>query len=97
MKLSDKLAALEEEEAHTSASSRPPAPGTVRRQTRPTNSTTASANRARQSAASWHASKRKVRELVLSEVAPKASGLSETALSAEVKTALDKILQREDV
>jgi len=38
-----------------------------------------------------------VRELVLSEVAPKATGLSETALAGEVKTALDKILQREDV
>ena len=98
MKLSDKLAALEEEE-HASASSRSSAPGTVRRQSRTTssNTETGATTRARQSAASWHASKRKVRELVLSEVAPKASGLSETALSAEVKTALDKILQREDV
>ena len=96
MKLSDKLAALEEEEI-ASTSSRSSAPGTVRRQSRTTNSATTGATRGRQSAASWHASKRKVRELVLSEVAPKASGLSEAALSAEVKTALDKILQREDV
>ena len=95
MKLSDKLAALEEQE-QTSSSSLPQAPGTVRRQTRPAAAT--GATRARQgSTASWQASKRKVRELVLSEVAPKATGLSETALAAEVKTALDKILQREDV
>ena len=95
MKLSDKLAALEEQEA-ASTSSRSPAPGTARRQSRTPEATGSS--RARQSsAASWHASKRKVRELVLAEVAPKASGMSENALAAEVKTALDKILQREDV
>jgi pilus assembly protein CpaF len=97
VKLSDKLAALEEEEQSASASSRPQPPGTVtRRQSRPTSTATA---RPRQgsSTASWQASKRKVRELVLSDVAPKATGLSESALAAEVKTALDKILQREDV
>ncbi|MDQ4091838.1 MAG: CpaF family protein, partial [Actinomycetota bacterium] len=42
-------------------------------------------------------SKRKVRELVLAEVAPKVSGLSGDGLAAEVKTALDQIIQREDV
>jgi pilus assembly protein CpaF len=42
-------------------------------------------------------SKRKVRELVLAEVAPKVSGLSEDALANEVKSALDGILAREDV
>jgi pilus assembly protein CpaF len=96
VKLSDKLAALEEQEQSASSSSRPQPPGTVQRQTRPG---TAGSARPRQgtSTASWQASKRKVRELVLSEVAPKATGLSESALAAEVKTALDKILQREDV
>jgi pilus assembly protein CpaF len=96
VKLSDKLAALEEQEQSSSSSSRPQPPGTVHRQTRPG---TAGSARPRQGAstANWQASKRKVRELVLSEVAPKASGLSESALAAEVKTALDKILQREDV
>ena len=98
MKLSDKLAALEEQE-NASAPGRPQPPGTARRPaTRPATGAEAAANRARQnSTASWHASKRKVRELVLSEVAPKATGLSEVALAGEVKTALDKILQREDV
>ena len=98
MKLSDKLAALEEQE-QASVGIRPPAPGTVRRQARPaaTPAATGSARARQASTASWQASKRKVRELVLSDVAPKASGLSETALAAEVKSALDKIIQREDV
>ena len=103
MKLSDKLAALEEEENASAA--RGQSPGAPRRQQpRPTGTAGApsgsggGAARARQnSAASWHESKRKVRELVLSEVAPKATGLSEQALAGEVKTALDKIIQREDV
>jgi len=94
VKLSDKLAALEQEE-QASTAGRPPHPNTARRQSRPATATAPRAGQA--SAASWQASKRKVRELVLSEVAPKASGLSESALAAEVKTALDKILQREDV
>jgi pilus assembly protein CpaF len=38
-----------------------------------------------------------VRELVLAEVAPKVSGLSGEALAGEVKAALDRIIQREDV
>jgi pilus assembly protein CpaF len=99
VKLSDKLAALEEEE-NASASSRPQAPGTARRPSSRPAAPAASpgAARARQSStANWQASKRKVRELVLAEVAPKATGLSEQALEGEVKTALDKILQREDV
>jgi len=100
VKLSDKLAALEEEE--NASASRSQSPGAPRRPNpRPAGNTAGTSNssaRARQqTAASWHESKRKVRELVLSEVAPKASGLSETALAGEVKTALDKIIQREDV
>ncbi|MDQ3640611.1 MAG: CpaF family protein [Actinomycetota bacterium] len=98
MKLSDKLAALEEQENASSASSRPQSAGSARRQAARPAEPTSGASRARQtSTASWHASKRKVRELVLSEVAPKATGLSQAALEGEVKTALDKILQREDV
>jgi pilus assembly protein CpaF len=98
VKLSDKLAALEEQE-NASSSGRPQPPGTARRPTnRPGAGPDSGATRARQnSTASWQASKRKVRELVLAEVAPKATGLSEAALASEVKTALDKILQREDV
>ena len=87
MKLSEKLAALEEED---------------RRSTKATGAAKARAGdgRARtrsRSAASWDASKRKVRELVLTDVAPRIRGLSGDALTSEVKTALDKILQREDV
>ena len=40
---------------------------------------------------------KKVRGLVLEEVAPKMQGLSAEELAVEVKTALDNILQREDV
>ena len=98
MKLSDKLAALEEQE-NASSSGRPQPPGTAKSpSSRPAATATSGASRAKQnSTASWQASKRKVRELVLSEVAPKATGLSENALATEVKAALDKILQREDV
>ena len=72
MKLSDKLAALEEQE-HAASSSRSPAPGSSRRQVaRPP--APASTSRGRGSTASWHASKRKVRELVLAEVAPRPPG-----------------------
>jgi pilus assembly protein CpaF len=48
-------------------------------------------------ASSWEESKRKVRDLVLAEVTPRMQGLSGAALTAEVKAALDNILQREDV
>jgi len=90
MKLSEKLAALEEEEK---AAAEPPAgsltPGVARR--RP-----ASSQKARP-ATNWEATKRKVRELVLEEVAPKMQGLTSDELTAEVKAAVDRILQREDV
>jgi pilus assembly protein CpaF len=90
MKLSEKLAALEEEEKREAAAQAPAAPaGTV-------------APQRRRSAApggrgSWDATKRKVREHVLEEVAPKMQGLTSEALTSEVKQALDRILQREDV
>src|SRR5213079_1527561 len=45
----------------------------------------------------WACNKRKVRELVLAEVAPKMSGLTDAELMKEVRTALDRIVQREDV
>src|SRR6476661_8172754 len=87
MKLSEKLAALEEEEGAASAAT--PSTSGVKR--KPTN-----AARARGGDA-WEATKRKVRELVLDEVAPKMKGLSGNELNDEVKGALDRILQREDV
>ncbi len=45
----------------------------------------------------WEASKRKVRELVLTEVAPKVGGLPPEAVAAKVRDALDRILDRHDV
>ncbi|MEA2900884.1 MAG: pilus assembly protein CpaF [Actinomycetota bacterium] len=102
MKLSDKLAALEDQErAATSSRSALTSGETARRRvtTRPTDTgQTATARRAgATSAASWHASKKKVRELVLAEVAPKVHGLTPEGLTNEVKSALDRIISREDV
>src|SRR3954454_21978720 len=91
MKLSEKLAALEEEEKLAAPEpSDPLAPGVTKRRT----STSA---RARGGDGSWDATKRKVRELVLDEVAPRMQGLTNDELTNEVKAALDRILQREDV
>jgi pilus assembly protein CpaF len=91
MKLSEKLAALEEEEK-VAAESAPSAPSGMVSKRRPATGTA----RARGGDA-WEATKRKVRELVLDEVAPKMRGLSSDELTDEVKSALDRILQREDV
>ncbi len=87
MKLSDKLAAIEEEERTAVEPVR-------RRTTRPGES---ARPKHRVSSPGWQASKRKVRELVLAEVAPKMSGLSGEKLAHEVRSTLDAILEREDV
>jgi len=87
MKLSEKLAALEEQERKAAATTA----GKTRRQA------DGKARRRSASASSWDASKRKVRELVLAEVAPKMAGLVGDELTAEVKAALDRIVQRQDV
>ncbi len=92
MKLSEKLAALEQEENREAAEAAPaptaPTAGVTKR-ARPT-------GKAR-TASTWDATKKKVRELVLDEVAPRMQGLSPEELAVEVKSALDQILQREDV
>ncbi|HVM02867.1 MAG TPA: CpaF family protein [Acidimicrobiales bacterium] len=92
MKLSERLAALEEqerkEEAPTDVAARP-----ARRR----GPTTAAAARTKRDNASWEESKRKVRALVLAEVAPKMGKLKGDALTAELKAALDRILQRQEV
>ncbi|MFZ6002391.1 MAG: CpaF family protein [Actinomycetota bacterium] len=89
MKLSEKLAALEQEEAkQQAAAAGPTAPGGVVKRSRGAKARTTSP---------WDATKKKVREHVLNEVAPKMQGLSAEQLAAEVKGALDRILQREDV
>ncbi len=88
MKLSEKLAALEEQERK--------AAGTTKLRPR-TDGKTARRNSKTVSNSNWASSKRKVRELVLAEVAPKMGGLSEDNLMKEVRGALDRIVQREDV
>jgi pilus assembly protein CpaF len=92
MKLSEKLAALEEEEKLQQA---PTQTGAA------TQTSTAAGARRRAAAAgrggSWEATKKKVRELVLEEVAPNMQGFAGDQLTEMVKTALDKILGREDV
>ncbi|MEY2453961.1 MAG: pilus assembly protein CpaF [Acidimicrobiaceae bacterium] len=90
MKLSEKLAALEEEEKVAAEATTTLSSSTATKKSAP------SAARARGGDA-WEATKRKVRELVLDEVAPKMKGLSGDELTDEVKSALDRILQREDV
>ena len=90
MKLSEKLAALEAEETQAAAPS--PTSTTVKRRPKPVDSAKASKKKS-----DWSDSKRKVRDLVLADVAPKMKGLHGEQLVAEVRAALDRALQREDV
>src|SRR4051794_18993549 len=97
MKLSEKLAALEDKERADAplagvAQSTP----TAKRQAQA--AAEANGGRPRRGAsASRQASKKKVQDLVLTELAPKIAGLTGEALVAEVRGSLDRILQREDV
>ncbi|MGQ0616458.1 MAG: CpaF family protein [Acidimicrobiia bacterium] len=94
MKLSEKLAALEQEQ---SKGAEPPpqtlesAQAAARRRAMPP------PPRSSRSGATWDTTKKKVRDLVLEEVAPNMQGLSGQVLTTEVKASLDRILQREDV
>ena len=88
MKLSDKIAAVEERKrgqgaTRTKAPSAPPAPR--------------SKEGAPRASKGWEESKRKVRDLVLSEVAPKLANATPDAVAVEVRGALDRILTRHDV
>jgi pilus assembly protein CpaF len=85
MKLSEKLAILEEEERATETTTAAP----------PARRRTLDARPRR--GGSWNANKRKVLDLVREEMAPRMAGLSGTSLTTEVKEVLDRILQREDV
>jgi pilus assembly protein CpaF len=92
MNLSEKLARLEEaEKQHSQPNDAVAAAPMGQRRIKPA---TPAGVRA---ATNWEAQKRKVRELVLEEVAPNMQGLVGDALIEEVKSALDRILQREDV
>jgi pilus assembly protein CpaF len=88
LKLSDKLAALEADEQRANARGGNGSAGT----TTPKRRQIASGR-----TGSWEATKRKVRDLVMEEVTPKMQGMSADGLRGEVKSALDRILQREDV
>jgi pilus assembly protein CpaF len=93
VKLSDRLNALDVPVRNTPAEAARPARADgderSRRPLRPVRKAT-----------SWEETKRKVRELVLADLAPKLSGpraLRGSALEAEVKLSLDRIVQREEV
>src|SRR2546423_10823244 len=90
MKLSEKLASLEE-------AARPAAPATGASATRRAAAARVEQAKPRRGSPTRTASKRKVRDLVLTELAPKMAGLQGEALAGEVRLVLDKILQREDV
>jgi pilus assembly protein CpaF len=92
MKLSEKLAALEQAEEQQRKTAAPDEADEAAAPA-PKRKTTAKSERT----SSWDTQKRKVRELVLQEVAPKMQGLSPEELQAEVRASLDTILQREDV
>ena len=92
MKLSERLAALEEDDRRKEAKADlgRPRPGRTRART-------TSGGRPKGDDASWEESKRKVRAMVLAEVAPKMGKLKGDALTKELKGALDRILQRQEV
>ncbi|MGI8686894.1 MAG: CpaF family protein, partial [Acidimicrobiales bacterium] len=91
MKLSERLAALEEEDRRQDAKTDLTAARPGRAKARVASGKTKEDN------SSWEESKRKVRALVLAEVAPKMGKLKGDALTAELKGALDRILQRQEV
>ena len=93
MKLSEKLAALEQ---HKRTAEAPSSPGiTPARRKGPQQPVPARAKG--KPGSPWDETKRKVRDLVLAELAPKLAAGSPEAITDEVKSALDGILEREDV
>ena len=90
MKLSEKLAALEDR-----AEPRPPRLAAAPRATARKAATARRPSRTPRPRGKQ--SKRKVRDLVLAELAPRMAGLDGDALADEVKACLDGILTREDV
>src|SRR5688500_9876224 len=95
MKLSEKLAALEAQERAEKGSEKSDN-GAARRGAR----TERRPGADRRSTSTWTDAKRKVRDLVLTELAPKLAGpkaLSGPALAKEVKSTVDRVLRREDM
>ena len=87
MKLSEKLAALEEEEGREAAASAPEE--AAPRRPKPV--------RSKDGGSPWDETKRKVRTLVLEEMADKIKSLDAAERETELRNALDRILQREDI
>jgi pilus assembly protein CpaF len=96
VKLSDKLAALEAQERDSDGTAGQVVNPVVKEARRRARVTTDVGAR-RSTSPGWAASKKKVRDLVLAEVAPKIGTFNSENLANEVKSALDRILQREDV
>ncbi len=86
MKLSEKLAALEEEEGK---GTKPTTADEPAKRARPA--------RGKDSGSPWDETKRKVRALVLDEIADKIKSLDSEERETELRSALDRILQREDI
>ncbi len=93
MKLSDRLAAAKQAEADAAAADTAAQSSGPRRRTR-REAPTAEAAAATKN---WQESKRKVRQLVLQELGPRMVDLHGAALTAEVRSALDRCVKREDV
>ncbi len=87
MKLSEKLAALEEEEGG----------GTDDADEAPAKSRSSSKAKSKESNSNWDETKRKVRALVLEEMADRIKTLDAEGREKELREALDRILQREDI
>ena len=89
MKLSEKLAALEEDEGRdTDEAKETPKEESVPRRSKP---------RSKDGDSTWDDTKKKVRVLVLDEIADKIKELDAEEREDELRGALDKILQREDI
>jgi pilus assembly protein CpaF len=98
MKLSEKLAALEEQEDEVVAEAAEPEKAA--KATKSAKATKKQASRLApkdDSASSWDAMKRKVRQLVLDEMADRIRELDADERENELREALDRILQREDI
>ena len=98
MKLSEKLAALEAEERASKDEEKSGKGGSLHGGER--NERRASVDRRSASHVSWTDKKRKVRDHVLADLAPKlsgAKGLKGPALEKEVKATVDRVLRREDM
>ncbi|MBA2607680.1 MAG: CpaF family protein [Actinobacteria bacterium] len=96
MKLSEKLAALEDDEVEAPTAPRPSAHRRPATRNATTKVAPARTGKSAQTS-SWEASKRKVRDLVLADLAPRMRDLAGEALADEVKSCLDGIIAREDV